>query len=218
MINKELIEMIQSRIEALYGIRLGIDANEYLITENELAALLPAHQHTAIPKELFLVNPEPQDETVEVALFLDDTLKKNLSTHNPLERLTNDNISDFCLLIEGISHFVYYLHKANLEFEITQLELELQAEIDKFLLLALLTTGSGLPNNHLLDLLFENYCLQNDLSEENAERYETANSLAKKYCYTLSSYIKKNRYDTLFEELRYFYPLSQEDKIRHILY
>ncbi len=216
----KLIEHIQARIEALYGIRIGAYVGDYLIEENDLTTLMPVNQQTVLPKELFLVNPNPEEETLEVALFLNKKLLNNLLENNPMENLSKNNISDFCALIEGISHFVYYLHKASLKYEVTQLELELQAEIDKFLLLSLLTEGvegEEVNNSFILDLLFEDYCLNNELSEAEKERYTTANTLARKFCSKLSTEIKQNRLEELLKKIRQFYPLTQEEKIRQIL-
>ncbi|MBF0107498.1 MAG: hypothetical protein HQM16_19495, partial [Deltaproteobacteria bacterium] len=89
----DLIKTIQAQIESIYGIKLGTSANDYLIEHKELMEFLPQHRNTSLPKELFLVNPNPQDDTLEVALFFDPELKKNLTINNPLELLNADNIA-----------------------------------------------------------------------------------------------------------------------------
>jgi hypothetical protein len=211
----DLAALIQKNIETLYGISVGEPVANYLIDREQLSSLLPAHQCTLVPKELLLVNPAPQDDTLEIALFLDDSLLNNLTKNNPLTALTPNNINDFCTLIEGVSHFVYYLHTALLERPVTQLEMELQAEIDKFVLLSLFMCSS--TNADLLNLLFENYLLRDGLDAQTAERYRTASTLAQKYCSQLLQTAQKNNYASLLAEVRYFYPLNQEDKIRHIL-
>lgn len=211
-----LIDKVQSQIEKIYGIRVGELAENYLIGNQELLELLPAGQSTVVPKELFLVTPNPKDNVVEVALFLDAELRQNLANNNPLKRLSGSNISDFCTLIEGVSHFVYYLYKAGINSEITQLEMELQAEIDKFVLLSLFIEAN-VDKVEVLEMLFENYYLFENLTPEEIQRYETAAGLAKKYCYALSKIFKKTDASRLIKELRYFYPLSHQQKIRHIM-
>ncbi|OVE82008.1 hypothetical protein BVY03_01805 [bacterium K02(2017)] len=213
----ELINFIQNKLESIYGIKLGTSANDYLIEHHELSELLPQNQKTSVPKELFLVNPNPQDDTLEIALFLDPELKYNLSQNNPLKILNDSNLSDFCILIEGISHFVYYLHKASLDFEITELEMELQAEIDKFILLTIMTENNNISSKQIIDILFEDYLLHKNLSEEQIERYHTASNLARKYCFTLSKQIKQNTLKDTLKDVRRFYPLTQEQKIKEIL-
>lgn len=213
----KLINKIQSHIHAIYGINVGEEAADYLIGESELSSLLPANQRTIIPRELFLVNPCPQEDTLEIALFFDENLKKNLTENDPLTNLNGENISDFCTVIEGVSHFVYYLHKASLEHDITELEMELQAEIDKFVLLSFFAEASHHEKHKILDLLFEDYFLVQDLKPEQAERYETATQLARKYCYELLKRFKSTNPAELIREIRLFYPLRQDQKIQLIL-
>lgn len=213
----ELIQTIQDQIESIYGIKTGASVLDYLISRNELSTLMPQSTLAALPKELFLVNPEPKDETIEVALYLADDLKSNLSTHNPLQALSQENISDFCTLIEGVSHFVYYLHKASLEYEITQLEMELQAEIDKFLLLSILTKSNLDENQQLLELLFENYLLHEHLDDDQKIRYNTATDLARKYCFQVTQNIRTEGLPSALKKVRKFYPMTQEQKIKSIV-
>ena len=47
-------------------------------------------------------------------------------------RLARDaDLDPLCQIIEGVSHFVYLAERARVDREATQLELELQAEVDK---------------------------------------------------------------------------------------
>lgn len=212
-----LISHIQSRLESLYAIKVGEQVHDYLIGHEELRALMPLNARTNVPRELFLVNPRPENSLLEVALFLDPELRKNLEINNPFNGLTDQNISDFCTLIEGVSHFVYYIHKSLLAYDVTQLEMELQAEIDKFLLLVLCTPQPHQNSKRLLSLLFENYSLEEALTPAQKERYRTASNLARKYCFELSKKLKKSDLPALFKEVRQFYPLTQEEKIRRIM-
>jgi len=212
----DLIVKIQKQLEAIYSIKVGANASHYLIDRSELKELLPKHDISKAPKELFLVNPNPENDTLEIALFLDQELKANLLQNNPFNQLTPSNVSDFCIMIEGISHFVYYLHKSSLKYPVTQLELELQAEIDKFIMLSLLVETNH-PQHELLDMLFENYYIHDNLSEEEKQRYNTASDLARKYCFMLSQHLKKADLEKLYKEIRWFYPLNQSQKIDHIM-
>lgn len=213
----KLIDLVQKKIEALYGIKVGENATDYLIGHSEVRELLQIDQSTVVPKELFLVNPTPEQETLEIALFLDPSLQQNLVLHDPLERLSEKNLTDFCTLIEGVSHFVYYLHKASLDYQVTQLELELQAEIDKFLLLAFTSECSPADRKTLHQILFEQYNLHDHLNDEQIQRYETANNLAKRYCHGLIEQAKTNNLNDLIRHVRRFYPLSQQEKISLIM-
>ena len=43
----------------------------------------------------------------------------------------------FCLALEGVSHFLYLIWNASFDRSVTLLEMELQAEIDKFVMLGI---------------------------------------------------------------------------------
>jgi len=143
----------------------------------------------------------------------------NLKKHNPFVSLNDSNLSDFCILIEGVSHFVYYLWKAYQERSITQLELELQAEIDKFLMLLFYLRSDQYPAfpQQLFEALFDDFKLVDALSKESQDRYLTASSLASKYCHRLQMKCTKQEHlKTVIEEIRNFYNFSQEQKINFI--
>ena len=92
----------------------------------------------------------------------------------PIENSTGGGIAEaldaFCAVAEGGSHFVYFTFcGAQMERPVSQFELELQAEIDKYLLLR--TTHAS---DELLHRLFERFELDETLSSEQRERYRLA--------------------------------------------
>lgn len=214
-----LIEQIQTQLESLYGIGLPQRAGDFLIGREEALNYWARGEEKKIPKELFFVR-KPEDDTVEIALFLDIQLLHNLKRNDPLVSVNDKNLSDFLILIEGVSHFVYFLWKAHREVPITKLELELQAEIDKFLMLYFFLKSDSEPGMtfELFERLFEDFHLMGELSIEDRRRYLTASSLACRYCYQiLKKFVGLGQVKALIEEIRYFYCLRQEDKIKHIL-
>lgn len=213
----DLVKKIQSHIETIYNINIGESASDYLVGYNEVVKLLQVNQNTSLPSELFLVNPNPENEVLEVALFFDDRLQQNLANHSPFEGLHEKNISDFCTLIEGISHFVYYLFKMGMQHNVSELELELQAEIDKYVLLCFFVQAKGYKKTQIMDLLFENYFLNDSLTPDQKQRYQSATELAKRYCYKLSRDFSHNDLQPLVDEIRLFYPLSHNEKINLIV-
>ena len=211
-----LLDQVQNQLEFIYGIGVPERAEKFLIGKTEALELLQNDEK--IPKELLLVR-QPADETVEVALFLDTKLLHNLNENDPFVSLNENNLNDFCILIEGISHFVYFLWKAHNQHQITQLELELQAEIDKYLMLLFYSKTNDEESllTHVFDALFEQFSLLESLSAENRERYMTASNLAMRYCHRLQNQWKKNHnMPGILNEVRRFYHFTQEEKIRHI--
>ena len=124
----------------------------------------------------------------------------------------NENENDHWLqLAEGVSHFVYVANRARQELSATQLELELQAEVDKFVLLVL----EQLPYDRaeafeVHSRLYENVRYLHEPGTELGDRYRTANDLAARFVRRQMSYGPQTTHETL----RRFYRAGQADKIR----
>jgi len=156
---------------------------------------------------------------MDLSLYISADVIKHLENSHPADLLQQGLYSEFCLMLEGVSHFVYVVWNAGYQRKVTLLEMELQAEIDKFILLQSMLDGSTNRHqlNRLRNWLFETNEYDELLSEDELERYEQANYYAGKYCMGLQQQYKL--YDLnndLLKELRRFYRLGQEDKIRYI--
>ncbi len=113
-------------------------------------------------------------------------------------------------LAEGVSHFVYVANRARQELPSTQLELELQAEVDKFVLLVL----DRVPYDRgeafeVHTRLFEQVRFLHDAGTEQGDRYRTANDLAARFVRRLML-----RPRDTHATLRRFYRAGQAEKIR----
>ena len=110
--------------------------------------------------------------------------------------------------IEGISHFVHLADRARTELSTTLLELELQAEVDKFAILAAAREGKGLV--HLHRRLYENVRFLHESQTERGQRYRLANDLAARlWSRLLEPEAQSGRRDML----KRFYRASQAGKI-----
>lgn len=114
-------------------------------------------------------------------------------------------------LAEGVSHFVYVANRARQELPSTQLELELQAEVDKFVLLVLeqlpYDRGEALETH---SRLYERVRFLHEPGTVLGERYRTANDLAARFARRLMSYEPRATHAAL----RRFYRAGQAEKIR----
>lgn len=212
-----IIEKIQQKIEKLYDVQQDYRAINYLISRSEAINLLSLNPHSHLPQEMFLVSA-PDKEFAEIALYFDQKLLFSLQKNDPFKNY-EENIADFCNAIEGVSHFIYFLHKAHHRYEITQLEMELQAEVDKFLMFYISLNVS--ENFHLSQMIFEslftNYRLRENLTHEERIRYKEASSLASRYCAKLIEYFNSpSQKNSLINEVRSFYHLNQSQKIDRI--
>jgi hypothetical protein len=202
-----ILARLQLGLEALYRVetRLAIDA--FVIDE----AARDAWETARAPREQLLVRQEGED--LGLALFVDAAALANLERHDPAARLDERNFTDFCLAVEGVSHFVYLALRAADERAVSQLELELQAEVDKFACCVLLT-GSALE---LRGRLYDDVRFAADLDHDELARYQAANSQARRYAGALERrYVQTERTEGLLSELRRFYRMDLPDKLGHI--
>ncbi len=148
-----------------------------------------------------------------LGLFIDAESLANLERHDPAARLDDRNFGDFCLAVEGVSHFIYVALCAAVERSVSQLELELQAEVDKFAC-CLLVAGAA-PD--LRRRLYGEVDFAPDLDGEESARYRAANAQAQRYAGTLERrFVRPARTDALLAELRYFYRMDLPAKLGHI--
>jgi hypothetical protein len=117
----------------------------------------------------------------------------------------------FLQLVEGVSHFVYIAERARTGLPATQLELELQAEVDKFVMLGM---RSRRRDRHasldLHQLLYERVEYLHPETSEEGHRYRMANELAARFTARLLD-LEAQSARLLLQR---FYRAGQSDKIR----
>lgn len=211
------IRPLQYHLEYIYGVSVPLDVDDFLITDPELARRLGDESSRETPEKLLIAQDQDQ---VDIALYLDDELLKRLGADNPLAQLHDDNLVDFCTALEGVSHFLYLTWNVGLSREVRPLELEMQAEVDKFIAIAMLLSRQyqGRIPTRLRHWLFEQCHFDEALAAPEAQRYREANRYAAKYCYQLEQrYLRTEApAGSLIEDLRVFYRLGLQDKIRRI--
>lgn len=201
---------VQRRLEALYALEAQAPVTDFVLSEEEAAAYPGGGSRTLVTQ---------RGDQVSLGVVLEQETFALLAGADPRVRLDHGNLGAFCTLTEEVSHFVYLLFCARASRTVTQLELELQAEVDKYLtavfLLCLQNEGAVSPA--LRDLLFRRYRLAARLSAEQAERYRAASMLAYRYCSFLESrYLRAARLPDLAREARRFYRLGQREKLERI--
>lgn len=206
---------LQQRLAELYRLEHGLSVEDFLVTDAATAgALTPpgARQHL---EERLLVHHEGDE--VSLALYLDDALLGRLRERRLLDALDDEDLEDFWTAVEGVSHFNYVVHNAAARREVTLLELELQAEVDKFVSTVLLAREQGrrAVASRLHHLLFERMSLDSELDGEERERYRLANDYAGRYCRRIGARLHEAG-EEVMTELRRFYRYSQRQKISHI--
>jgi hypothetical protein len=206
----ELAVDVQRRLEAFYALDPEAPVTEYLIAPGEVAHLPGEGSRMLVAQE---------GDEVSVGVVLDEAIGTHLEKSDPRERLDSSNLGAFSTVTEEVSHFLYLLFRARSQRQVTQLELELQAEVDKYLtaLFFLSLQNEGAVSTRLRHLLFGRYRLAEGLSAESAERYHEASRLANRYCGWLEArYLRSRRVRDLAGEARRFWRLGQREKLERI--
>ncbi|HEY4175923.1 MAG TPA: hypothetical protein VGM90_03795 [Kofleriaceae bacterium] len=209
---------VQRGIEALYRVETGCSVGDYVVgtqyrddlvsepssaTAERGAAPNGAAKVSRRPREQLLV--VEQDGEMNLALYIDPSVIANLDQNDPSRRLGDHNLGDFLLAIEGVSHFIYTVCCARAERPVSQLELELQAEVDKYVTCLLTTEPETGMSEQLRHRLFDAH-YDEDLDETEHARYRAANDNAHRYASWLEeTFVTRRRIPEMLAELRRFY-------------
>jgi hypothetical protein len=146
-----------------------------------------------------------------------------LEQADPQRSLTEDNLADYCTALEGVSHFVYSTWRLDRDLPVSLLELETQAEVDKYavtvFLLGRQQGGMSYPAQ-VHARLFDRVSFDARLEPDQYERYRTAHRCAAQYCRRLEHrFVSRGvaRIEALVRELRSFYRLGSSAKLQRAL-
>ena len=210
-----MLGRLQQQLTDTYQADIGHDVRDYLITDPRLAKVLASDNRVASSGETLLVSED--EGGLALSLYLEREILNRLESHNPVERLREERLDDLCKVIEGVSHFNYVVWRAEKDQAMTLLELELQAEVDKYV--STMQMALKQRNHDMLHglhgHLFENCRFRDDLDQEQVERYRAASEYAARFCRRLRRRLIHGGDSALFE-LRRFYRMSLSDKLSHI--
>lgn len=209
---------IQHLLAGIYDLDPGQDVRDFVVTRR--AQLPPGAD----------VGDESQDETLLVAalpgelaltLFLDAAVLRRLEQRDPLRRLGNDNLADWWTALEGVSHFLYVVHNANHDRDVDRLELELQAEVDKYVgtLFVLRAQEPAHRPLELHPLLFRRTRIDPLRAGSHVDLYAAATRQAARFCRRVERGLTRVREpiaNAALSELRRFYRWSTRRKLEHI--
>jgi hypothetical protein len=197
---------LQSTIETLYRIDGSLSVADFRIDGRTLEVLLgkgASNSH----RELLLVHHD--GEYTNLSLYIADEVL--VRARGYLEGC--GDLDAFCAATEGVSHFVYFTFCGEqLDRPVSQIELELQAEIDKFLVVRLFAS----TGDDLIPRLFEQIRLSEALSELERERYVLANSAGRRYARWLDRQIVRGRAAFAIDDARQLYRKPLAAKLDHI--
>ncbi|MEM9303357.1 MAG: hypothetical protein AAGE01_14675 [Pseudomonadota bacterium] len=207
-----LVGQAQALLESLNRLEGGPSAADFLATDRACVDRLAPEAHEA-DEHVLLREAEGE---LELLLFLDGDLIGRLAEDDPFESLHGGNLGDFQVLLEGVSHFLYIADRAATGRATRLVELEVQAEIDKFFA-ACFAIDPGRPasvTGPLWQLQFERFRLADGLSPTASAMYIEANRIAARFCGRLTREHAGRGSAGLLTELRDFHGLGWQRKVR----
>jgi hypothetical protein len=216
---------LQTLLHRLYDVEPDHDVYDFLITDRRAVAHLEPDDDRALEEELLLAEAA-DGNGAGVALYLDPQLLRRLESADPVGALTEANLADYCTALEGVSHFVYSTWRLGCDLPVSLLELETQAEVDKYAVTVFLmglqqggARGGAYPAE-VHTRLFERVSFDARLQPHQYERYRTAHRCAARFCLELERrFVNRGvaRIEGLVRELRKFYRLGSAQKLRYAL-
>lgn len=195
---------VQRALECLYQLDRAADVEHFM-------------EEAARDEREALLVKQAADGAVEMALRVAPLARREF------DLATDKDLDPLCQLIEGVSHFVYLADRATRDRATTQLELEVQAEVDKYVVLVASVSGGAQTAGHeapaasarLRERLFSRVSFLHDVASEEGRRYRLANDAAQRFTGRLErEFLARNRYGEMRAELRRFFQMGQEDKLR----
>jgi len=207
---------LQRELEAIYGVQAP-QVEEFLVGSDAARA---AGRSPRSPEELLVLEEE---DGLALGLYLAPAViaaAAGADPHDPRPRLTaRGALRDVACAAEGVSHFVYLATRAAAGRSVSLLELEVQAEVDKFALLLLHLWRRGLRRmSAALRLrLFERVRYHAWLAAEERARYEEANRLGGGYSRWLEGrFVDDADIEGLLRELRQTYRRGGGEKLSYL--
>lgn len=211
-----MLRPLQQLLETIYDAPTQLDVTDFLFTHR--SGLPPARRQQAADEEVIVVEEE---DCATIGLYLDAGLLQRLQRESPLDCLHGGNVADLWTALEGVSHFAYLSFKVGHDRPVSQLELELQAEVDKYVV-SLWLLREQHPRRfprELHPLLFTRTRIDPRLDAPRRALYRTANRLAARFCSRLERAFASDRRVQRTEaiaSLRRFYRLGSGSKLRLI--
>jgi hypothetical protein len=213
---RDNLAFLQSELEAINAVEAP-GVNEFLVGWEVAHA---AGRAPRAPEELLVLEEEG---ALSLGLYLDEAVIADLAETDPHDRrprlTARSALRSLAYAAEGVSHFVYLATRAGAGRPVSLLELEVQAEVDKFALLLLHLWRRGLRrvSAALRRRLFERVRFRAHLGGEELARYREANRLGGGYARWLEGrFVEDADIEGLLRELRQTYRLGGGEKLGYL--
>lgn len=215
----QLLRRMQTLLAQLYDAPVREDVQDFVLSDRQrLSEVVGAQAGQAGDEHVFVVEEE---QGVRLGLFIEREVLERLAQRDPLEALDEHNLPDYCTALEGVSHFHYLVWSLARGRNVSLLELELQAEVDKYAIAVALMTQqqAGCFPQALHARLFHAVSFLPQLDQTSRQRYEEANRHAARFCRSLEERfmrVRRQRPELWLAELRQFFRRGHQEKIRQL--
>jgi len=206
------LDRIQDALSALYDVEVESRVEDFVCDAEVVEAVADGGSDRG---EVLVVAEE--DDGVSVGLWVQPEAVDALDGEPEEAWLDERRFEAACLATEGVSHFLYLMFRAENDDAVSQLELELQAEVDKYA--TALLAGNGVEairarSRALRARLFDRVRFIDGRDSEAGERYRVANRWAARYARQLEErYVWHGELEGLRAELRRFYRRGLHGKL-----
>ncbi len=173
-----MLNSIQAQLQAVYRIAAP-DIRQFLIDKDDVTEVLGEEARAA--DEWVVVREAP--DGVDVGVYIAPRFLEQLAAHSHPGEAIPASFQAYCAATEGVSHFLMLFERACRGEPVSMLELEAQAEVDKFVCAVL---HHPERQAEWWSRIFRDAQLAEGLSTEEMHRYTEAARLAGAFCSDLT--------------------------------
>jgi len=216
----QVLDTMQQALGRLTDTSVYCSVNDFVVTQRqqwqEISGLAPC---CGVDEQVAIAE---HDDGAEIGVYVDESVLERLTAHDPFTLLNDTNMADFCTALEGVSHFQYLIWCIQHHRQVSLLELELQAEVDKYTVAAtlLLNQSSRHASRGLHALMFDRVRFIDEPDTASRTRYEQANRHAARFCRYIDEHFlhcRRTKPEAWVAALRHFYRCGHHEKLRRTL-
>jgi hypothetical protein len=211
---KVAIRRIDRAIKSLNNVEHDHKAEDFLVKEPE-----PVGQPDPAGALYVRHEKEADQEGVAVGIYFHPEVARELGTFRRWEmgNLTFPQKRAFAVASEEVSHFNYLLRQIHSGREVSRFEMELQGEVDAFLLTYFATVAPGKENEVFeaaFRQAFEAFRLVDGLDSQEQDRYREANQSARRFLHKMREELCRPEIrEEALRRIRHFYRLGLAEKM-----
>lgn len=225
-----LVDRLQTGLQDQYDLAIPYQVDQFVSHDARFARhmtsteTLPGNRSASDAPERLeeTVFIRQSDDTLEFTVYLDHEVLNTASAHTHTDdsgrvhAYEAHSLDQICTVVEGVSHAVCLLWHAHHDRQLRALDLELQAEVDKYMILMDCSPDDA-SRSRLHSQLFDKARITAPVDSALHERYKAASDFAATYCEWLSqTFPGPAERQNLNHELSRFYRLSGSAKFERI--